>query len=249
MLTNDISFDDLAAHLVGTGDDCRFRNRRMLLEGALDLERANAVARAVDHIVGAAHKPEVAVLVFVGTVAGDIPVAANAGRAGIGITPILPEHPGWALRLHTHCDIALFVRRQLNAFVIDHSHLEAWKWLAHRTRLHLYRWKITAEQHGLGLAIAITDGHARFLFPHLDHFGVKRLTGSDAIAQCFGRVGFHISHWLVKHEHAVDGGRGAERGNGILVEHVQGFNGIKFAASILDEHSGSHNPGAEEIAP
>ena len=47
----------------GPADDRRLGHRRVLDERALDLHRADAVARDVHHVVDAADDPEVAVLV------------------------------------------------------------------------------------------------------------------------------------------------------------------------------------------
>src|SRR5579884_3656896 len=84
---DDEGFDDLATHLVGAGNDSGLGDRGMFFERAFDLEGANAVAGADDDIVGASHEPEVAVLVLVGAIAGDVPVAANAGVGGFRIAP------------------------------------------------------------------------------------------------------------------------------------------------------------------
>src|SRR5438270_714779 len=104
----------------------------MLFQGALHLEGANTVAHADNHIIGAPHEPEVAVLVFIGTVPCNIPVPANTGIGGIGIAPVFLEHPRRALWLDTHSDIALFIGRQLVAIVVDHADSEARRWLTHR---------------------------------------------------------------------------------------------------------------------
>ena len=67
---DDRRLDDLAAQLVGHAGDGALEHRRVLHQRALDLERADAVAGALDHVVGAAHEPVVAVLVAPGHVAG-----------------------------------------------------------------------------------------------------------------------------------------------------------------------------------
>src|SRR5579883_3240997 len=92
----------ISPHLAAAGDDSGVGDRGMFFERAFDLEGANAVAGADDDIVGASHEPEVAVLVLVGAIAGDVPVAANAGVGGFRIAPVLFEHPRRAVRLHAH---------------------------------------------------------------------------------------------------------------------------------------------------
>ncbi len=65
--------DDLHRHRVRLADDAGLGDRRVLDQRALDLERPDEVARGVDHVVGAADEPEVAVRVLAGAVAGDVP--------------------------------------------------------------------------------------------------------------------------------------------------------------------------------
>src|SRR5262245_34228796 len=60
---HDVRLDDLTAQRVRRADHRGFCDRGMLEEHALDLERTDAVSRALDHVVGAAFEPEVPVLV------------------------------------------------------------------------------------------------------------------------------------------------------------------------------------------
>ena len=60
---HDERLHDLPAVRVGLPDDRALRHRRVLEQGALDLERPDPVAGGDDHVVGAAGEPEVAVLV------------------------------------------------------------------------------------------------------------------------------------------------------------------------------------------
>src|SRR3974390_2490301 len=106
---DDVGLDDLAAHLIGAGDDGGLCDGWVLFESALHLEGADAIARADDDIVGAAHEPEVTVFVLVGAIASDVPLAAHAGLSRIRVAPVFLEHPRRALRLYPHSDITLFV--------------------------------------------------------------------------------------------------------------------------------------------
>src|SRR5712692_3441320 len=97
----------------------------MLLERTFHLKGADAIASTDNHIVGASHKPEVAILVLVGAVSCDIPVAANAGLGGFGVMPVFAKHPGRTLRLDLNRDIAFFVGWQFAAVEINDTDLEA----------------------------------------------------------------------------------------------------------------------------
>ena len=60
---------------------------------------------------------------------------------------------------------------------------------------------------------------------------------------------FHVGHWLVKDEHAIDGRWRTERRNRIGIEHFERLDRIKLAARILREHSRALTPRTEQIAP
>src|SRR3990170_8836070 len=92
--------DDLAAEGVGLADDGGLGDGGVLDQGGLHLEGADAIGRAVDHVVGAADEPEVAGLVHGGAVAGDVPVAAVALRRRLRVLPVLLEHADGPVRLH-----------------------------------------------------------------------------------------------------------------------------------------------------
>ena len=62
-LERDERRDRLALDLVRAADDRGLGHLRMIDERALDLHRADPVARDVQHVVDAAEQPEVAVLV------------------------------------------------------------------------------------------------------------------------------------------------------------------------------------------
>ncbi len=135
------------------------------------------------------------------------------------------------------------------AVVIDDAHLEAGRGLAHRAGLDFERREIGAQQHRLRLAIAIANGHARRILPDLDDLWIERLACSDAVAQRLRWVGFHVGHRLIEYHHAIGRRRRAERGDGVLVQHLQRFDGVELAARILDEHGRAHHPGAKQVAP
>ncbi len=80
VLQRDERLDDLHRHRVRLADDAGFGHGGVLDQRALDLERADEVAGRVDHVVGAADEPEVAVLVFARAVAGDVPAVVELGR-------------------------------------------------------------------------------------------------------------------------------------------------------------------------
>ena len=66
--------DRLALELVRPADDRRLGDIGMLDERDLDFHRPDSMARDVQHIVDAAEHPEVAVVVALGAVAGEVEI-------------------------------------------------------------------------------------------------------------------------------------------------------------------------------
>ena len=83
----------------------------VLQEGGFHLERANAVGRADDHVVGASDEPEVAVLIPRGPVAGVVPVAAEAVLVRLGVAPVSGKQADRAVGGHTDRYLALLTVR------------------------------------------------------------------------------------------------------------------------------------------
>jgi hypothetical protein len=75
-----IGLDHGPALAVGLGHHGGIGHRRMFDQAVLDLARADAVARGLEHVVGAALVPEVTVGVAHRQVAGAAPVAGEFGR-------------------------------------------------------------------------------------------------------------------------------------------------------------------------
>ena len=72
LLEGDERRERLTLELVGPAHHRRLGHRRMVHQRALDLHRADPVARHVEHVVHPAQNPPVAVLVQLGAVAGEV---------------------------------------------------------------------------------------------------------------------------------------------------------------------------------
>src|SRR5688500_14488661 len=70
---DDVAEDRLAGERIGAADDRRLRHGGMRDQGRLDLGGRDAVAGDVHHVVDAAEKPVVALLVALAAVAGEVP--------------------------------------------------------------------------------------------------------------------------------------------------------------------------------
>src|SRR5258708_6388231 len=101
------------------------------------------------------------------------------------------------MRLDFDRHIARFLRRKFAAVVIDHTHLETRRWLAHRAGLHFQRGEISTEQHCFGLAIAIANSHPRALLPRSYYLWIEWLPRADTVPQRFRKIGFQIGQGFI----------------------------------------------------
>ena len=91
----DVGDDRLPGRRVVGADDGRLGDRRVRHEGALDLGGRDAVAADVHHVVDAAEQPEVAVVVELGAVAGEVAAGEPAPvrvAVALGIAPDAAQH-------------------------------------------------------------------------------------------------------------------------------------------------------------
>src|SRR5215471_6885105 len=77
--------DDLSSERVGNADRRGLGNRRVIQDGALDLERPDAVARTLDYVIGATLEPEVAVRISPSEITDGHPAATVHGRRALGV--------------------------------------------------------------------------------------------------------------------------------------------------------------------
>src|SRR5215510_1997493 len=87
-LQGDICRDNLTLQRVGLAYHAGFSDSRVMEDGALNLERSNAIPGALDHIIRAAFEPVISSFVPPREVAGDDPpVSEEMGRA-VRIVPV-----------------------------------------------------------------------------------------------------------------------------------------------------------------
>src|SRR5262245_5283682 len=102
---HDEGLHDPATDQVGALDRRRFEHGRVTDQGGFNLERRDAIAARIDHVVVAALEPEVAVLVACEHVARVVPLAAEDLRSALGLVPILFHH-AW-MRVAAETEYAL----------------------------------------------------------------------------------------------------------------------------------------------
>ena len=178
-LERDERLDHLAGNRIGLADHAGLGDRRVLHQRALDLERADQVARRLDHVVRAPDEPEVAVLVPLArgrrsgtsrrrSTCGSAPRrrgSRGTSTASPGAAPARPGRPGPRRPRRSPRP----VRRTIAASMPGQR-------LAHRAGLDVHR-RVVGDHDpaGLGLPPVVVERHAeRFLAP--DHgLGIERL--------------------------------------------------------------------------
>ena len=92
VLERDERLDHLAGGRIRDADHARLGNGRMLHQRALDFERTDQMAGALDHVVGAADKPVIAFGVAHREIAGQVPAAGEALAVALLLVEIGAHH-------------------------------------------------------------------------------------------------------------------------------------------------------------
>ena len=167
----------------GDGHDRRVGDRRMLDEAVLDLGRADAVAGGLEHVVGAALVPEVAVVVARGDVAGAAPVAGVLAARAFGIAEVLEEEHRVGRAVGRDAGGPRPRRARRAASSLPSSSITAMRWpgigAAHRARLRRpQRVRVADDVVHLGLAEHLVDRDAERVARPLEHRRADRFAGA-----------------------------------------------------------------------
>ena len=147
----------------------------MLEADGLDLERADAVARRDDHVVGAALVPDVAVFVLSRRVFRVEPVAAEVGRRVVRPVPVAERVV--RIRARAQADFAPLAARNGLLVLVEDRHLPAGHRLAHRALPHVHERVVADERIRLGQPVVVEHRDAVLLPEPADRFRVQRLSG------------------------------------------------------------------------
>lgn len=108
---NDEGLDDLATEGIGFADNGDIDDSRVFKKSAFDFERADAIAGAFDDVVLATDKPEVAVFVAGGAVAGVVPMTSELAGGFFGVKPVFTEEAEGTIGANAEGDFAFGARR------------------------------------------------------------------------------------------------------------------------------------------
>src|SRR5262249_5613921 len=160
---------------------------------ALELERADAVVRALEDVVGAPDVPEVPRVVPVRRIRGAVVLAAQHDRVALGVA-VVSRHHGSGARLQVDRDLALLGPPSV---LVEERDLVAGERAAHRPGPHRLPGAVADLARRLRLSVAVTDRDAPRLLDLRDDLRIERLAGADELAQRH-RMGPEV----LEHEHA-----------------------------------------------
>ena len=136
---NAVRLDDITLHLIRIGhtDAGRFGHRLMTHQGAFNFGRAQPVARHLNHIVNTADYPNVAILIFFGAVARQVPTLVGKTRPILRYIPVrvLEDGAQHAWPGAFYHQIPFFIGRNGITFFIDHINLHTGEGACSRTGL------------------------------------------------------------------------------------------------------------------
>ena len=224
---HDGGLDHLAADLVRRGGDAAFQHVGQLHDDGFDLEGPDAVAGGLDHVVGAADIPEVAVLIPPGHVAGVVHAVVPHRVGGLLVAVVAGEQAAGDLLVGADADLAGLAGLDLVAVGIQQVHVEQRAGLAHGAHLGGGAGEVAQHQRGLRLAEGLHDGQAGVLLEDVEHLGVQRFARGAGVVYA-GQI---VLRDILADQEAIHGGRRAEGGDVVLLEHRQYVVGVERSKS------------------
>ena len=163
--------DEVAAALeVADADDGRRRDRRVAVEHALDVVRAEGAAARRDDVLGAADEREEPLLVDLRDVAGEVPVTEERGLRLLGKLPVAGEQRRGS---SAYGQVAFDAGGKLVALVVDDRDVVTGQRAAKRAGLHGAVCEVRDDDVRLRLSVAVVDRHAPALLEDRDDSGSR----------------------------------------------------------------------------
>src|SRR5207253_34239 len=167
---------DLREAINADADHGALRDRWMLEQHGLDLDRRDPQAADFDHVVGTALVPVEAVAVDAVAVAGEEPLAEDGALGLLVLGPVKREGA-----VAFDVQVAGITRRDRLALVVEDLQFVSRHRLAARARLDLVEPVRAVDVQHLGRTDAIQDGQPEDVLPAPPDFGRQRLRGGDAV--------------------------------------------------------------------
>ncbi len=259
---HDIGLDQRAAFGVGLGHHRRVRDRGMLHEAVFDLARADAITRGLEHVVGAALVPEIAIDIHHRGVAGAAPAVVDAAgelRArGFVVAPVAEEEHGVGMAVDVaamHGHLAGRAARALAPVVVDHGDAVARVGAAHAAGARGPTGQRSAIAAGRDAAVA--DDVVDFgLAEHLVDRDAQRVAApvEDRVADRFARAHDRAQHQAVArtrarlrlHHRLQRGGEEEGVGDGVALHQLERAFGMK-APVVRDDRLAEVQRGQQRV--
>src|SRR6478752_7527459 len=174
-----VSLGDGKPDRIGTWHDRGLRDPVMFEQDAFKLERADAVVRRLEDVIGTSDESQVALLVGKYHVASAIELAVGAAELAV-IALIALHQARRTVDAEQQADLPF-----LGGVAVGVGDLDAiaGHWAAHRSDLDVLAGRISRQRGGLGLAVAVADRQPPRAADLIDHFGIERLAGAANLAQ------------------------------------------------------------------
>ena len=213
-------------------------------QGILYLERTDTVARALDYVVDSALKPEVAFLITPGHIARVIETIMPNRFGLLFITIVIFEEADRLVVADADANLTFFTILAFRHVWAENVNIILWVRLAHASWLWFDPREGSECHRGLSLSEALVNLNTSKFLEGLCHGWVHSLARSGAV---FKTAEVILREILLNHE-AIDGRRGTERGDVILLNLAHDLISRKLLV-IEDEDGGSGKPLSVELAP
>ena len=216
----------------------------MLHQGAFHLKGTDSKAGALDHVVNAAHKPEVAVLVPIGHVAGVVQPAHEGLLSPLLILVVAGKHTEGSPLVQPDDNLAHFLWLAGAALTVHNVDGVAGGGLSHGAWLWLHAVKVADGEGQLRLAVALLHLDSSLFQKLVVDFAVEGLSCGGAVDKA-GKV---VLGKVLPYQIAIDSGGSTEGGDLVPLHLFQQTAGDK-GHHVVGEYGASSQPLAVNLAP
>ena len=224
---------------IGTRHHGRFGDRLVFDQDAFQFERADAVVRRLEDVVGTADVGDVTVGIDRGRVTGVIETITHHLGRFLGVV-VVGDHQSERTRRQGQTDFTFVTHLAVH---IDQAHLVAGHRPSHRAELDCLSGRVANLCGRFGLAETVAQGNAPRLLDLIDDFGVQRLAGADQLANLD-----RILAQVLLDQHPPDRRWRTQGGHRTSDQSLQN-RCRREAGIVVDEHRGAGIPGRKEAAP
>ena len=241
---HDGGLDHLTALGMRYGGDGAFQYSRVGQQGAFHLERPDAVAGGLDHIVAATDKVEVAVHIAPSHIAGVVEAVVEHRIGLLLIAVIAKEQACWMTLVQPDNNLAFHTVFHIVAFRVHQRDIIRRRGTARGAGLRLHPLAGHEQRRGFALAEAFVNLDAGGFQEAVVNFRVQGLASAVGPAQAAQIVGSQV---FLDHE-TVHGGRRTEGRHLVLFQHGEHIRCDK-AVKVVHKQGGAADPLTVQLAP